>query len=125
MEQTIMSKLLDGQEKMNDKLTGISERTVRVEEVVRRHDEVTFPEIQKELKTQSNALYRMESKQNKDIIQFNESKEELGDRIKPLEADLEKRQKTGERVWDIVWRNIERFSLWAGLILFSWLYTNK
>lgn len=118
MEQTIMTKLLDGQERMNDKLTAISERTVRVEEVVRRHDEVTFPDIQE-------TLTRMESKQNKDILQFNESKEELNDRIKPLEVDFAKRQKTDEKIWDIVWRNIERFALWAGLIIFSWLYTHK
>lgn len=108
-----------------NKLFELSTKIDTVSAVVKRHDEVTFPEIQKELKTQSNALFRMESKHNQDYLQYVEAKEAIEVRIKPLEVDFAKRQKTDEKIWDIVWRNIERFALWAGLIIFSWLYTHK
>lgn len=46
MQDTLMSKLLDGQDKINDKLTIISERIVRVEDTVKRHDEFNFPKME-------------------------------------------------------------------------------
>lgn len=53
--------------------------------VVKRHDEVTFPEIQKELKNQSNTLTRIESKHNQDYLQFVEEKTKIVNIIVPLE----------------------------------------
>lgn len=71
-----------------NKLFELSTKIDTVATVVKRHDESTFPEIQKELKSQSNALFRMESKQNKDILQFVEEKEKIQSRLVPLEEHL-------------------------------------
>ena len=108
MEQTIVTKLLDGQEKIIEKLATVGE-------IVRRHDTETFPDMKKELSTQSESLYRMESKQNKDILQFNEAKKEIHDRIKPLEDDYIARQnariENKKEVKKIVWSGIGIFAL--------------
>lgn len=72
-----------------NKLFELSTKIDTVATVVKRHDEVTFPEMQKELKTQSNALFRMESKQNKDILQFVEKEEKIRARLVPLEEHVE------------------------------------
>lgn len=76
-ENTILNKLFE-----------LSTKIDVVSTVVKRHDEVTFPDIQNELKTQSNALMRMESKQNKDILQFVEEKEKIHKRLEPLEEHV-------------------------------------
>lgn len=46
MQDTLLTKLLDGQDKINEKLTVISERIVRVEDTVKRHDEYNFPKME-------------------------------------------------------------------------------
>ncbi len=106
MEQTIVTKLLDGQEKIIEKLATVGE-------TVRRHDTETFPDMKRELSTQSDSLFRMESKQNKDILQFNEAKKEIHDRIKPLEDDLLARQnskkETKRELWKIFWSGVGLF----------------
>lgn len=71
-----------------NKLFELSTKIDTVATVVKRHDESTFPEMQKELKSQSNALFRMESKQNKDILQFVQEKEAIHNRLKPLEEHV-------------------------------------
>lgn len=104
-----MSKLLDGQDKMIEKLATVSE-------IVRRHDEVTFPNI-------TDQLTRMESKQNKDITLFTKKEEELREqmkdhksdtdtRLKLVEADLKKRldntKDTKSHIKGILWGGIEK-----------------
>ena len=107
MEQTIMTKLLDGQEKMTEKLATVAE-------IVRKHDVETFPEMKAELKKQSDALYRMESKQNDDIKHFTSEKEAIIARLKPLEEDLasrnEGKKETKNRVSTIIWGGVEKAS---------------
>lgn len=107
MENTIMTKLLEGQEKIIEKLATVSE-------IVRRHDTETFPKIEKELGKQSDALYRMESKQNEDMVKFIMEKEAVIARIKPLEEDLANRQKgkveTKSKVSGILWGGVEKVS---------------
>lgn len=85
-----------------NKLFELSTKIDTVSAVVKRHDEVTFPEIQKELKTQSNALFRMESKQNKDILQFIEKEEKIRARLVPLEehvANHKELKAEDKKVW--------------------------
>lgn len=76
-----------------NKLFELSTKIDTVATVVKRHDESTFPEIQKELKSQSNALFRMESKQNKDILQFIDEKEKIHTRLVPLEEHVKNSKK--------------------------------
>ena len=68
-----------------NKIFELSTKIDTVATVVKRHDESTFPQMQEELKSQSKALFRMESKQNKDILQFIEEKEKIHTRLVPLE----------------------------------------
>lgn len=70
----------------------------RVAEIVKRHDEETFPRMMKVLDEQTKALTRMESKQNKDITQFNQANEELKKRVDPIEQDFLQRQKAKENI---------------------------
>ena len=118
MNDIIMTKLLEGQEKMHDKLTSISERAIHVEEIVKRHDDHTFPKIEKELEKQSNALFRMESKQNADMTYFVSEKEkvynELNGRLIKVEDDMKIRQDGKKEVKvklsGIIWGGIEKVS---------------
>lgn len=64
----------------------VKEKIGAITEIVKRHDEVTFPII-------TATLTRMESKQNQDIEQFNKKSENMEERIKPLEIDYSLRQK--------------------------------
>jgi len=91
--EKLMARIMDGLDTINKELKTAGERMVRVEDTVKRHDEVTFPDMKKELEKQSNALYRMESKQNDDIAHFTAEKEAIIMRIKPLEDDYLERQK--------------------------------
>lgn len=117
-EETLMNKLLDGQEKMIEKLATVSE-------IVRRHDNETFPEMKKELTKQSDALYRMESKQNEDMVRFVSEKEkvykELNERLKPLEEEYknksENKKETKSKVSSIVWGGVEKITY----ILIGWI----
>jgi len=68
-----------------NKLFELSTKIDTVATTVKRHDEVTFPEIQKELKNQSNTLTRIESKHNQDYLQFVDEKTKIVNRIVPLE----------------------------------------
>lgn len=132
MQETLMSKLLDGQDKIHDKLTIVGERMARVEQTVQRHDEVTFPEMKGELAKQSDALLRMESKQNADMIYFVDEKErvfnDLNGRLEKVEADLKTRQdnkkEVKSKVSHIIWGGVEKIIyiiigggavLWAAL----------
>lgn len=63
----------------------VVEKVGKIAEIVKRHDEHTFPEIMA-------TLVRMESKQNKDIEQFNKKSSEIEERIKPLEIDYHLRK---------------------------------
>lgn len=110
--ETLMARIMDGLDTINKELKTAGERMVRVEDTVKRHDEVTFPEMKKELEKQSNALYRMESKQNDDISHFTAERESIIARIKPLEDDLKKRTDTKDEVkskfWGMIWGGIEK-----------------
>ena len=83
----------------------------KIGETVRRHDEITFPEMKIELKEQSKTLIRMESKQNEDMEAFVFEKEkmyqELDKRLTPLEKDLKTRSDFStdikKKSWDTVW----------------------
>jgi hypothetical protein len=84
----------------------ISKKMGEVSSIVKRHDEITFPEI-------TNTLTRMESKQNQDILRFMKEREMLDDRIKPLEDDYKVRKQASEdnrkEVRKIVWSGIGLF----------------
>jgi hypothetical protein len=106
-----MTKLLDGQEKIIEKLATVSE-------IVRRHDVETFPEIKETIKEISHATNRMESKQNEDMAKFVEEKErlytEFKSRIIPLEEDFASRTKVKTeikgRFSDIIWEGLKNVS---------------
>ena len=124
MEQSIMTKLLEGQDKMIEKLATVSE-------IVRRHDEVTFPEMKAELTKQSNSLYRMESKQNEDMTKFIAEKEEIYKRLTPLELDLRKRlessKDTNNRWKGIFWGGVEKviYIVIGGTVMYWQLIKTK
>ena len=76
----------------------ISSSLGEIRAIVKRHDDVTFPEMQKELKEQSFALKRMESKQNKDILQFVEEKEKIWAELNPVIDQLKNIKTTDVQV---------------------------
>jgi hypothetical protein len=73
MENTLINNMLQMKEDIG-----------KIAEIVKKHDSETFPKIE-------NTLLRMESKQNKDIIQFHQSREELSKRMDPIEKDFQDR----------------------------------
>jgi predicted amidohydrolase len=95
--------LLDNVLKMNNEIGTLSE-------IVNRHDKITFPEI-------LNTLSRMESKQNRDILQFNEEKGKINERLRPLEEDYKNRiirqVENRQEINKIKWSAISIFSLGA------------
>lgn len=103
-EETLINKLLDGHIEMKATISKIGE-------IIERHDKVTFPEIKSELKRQSDALTRMELKQNEDMARFMGEKErvykELNERLQPLERDLKTRSDfttdVKKKSWDTIW----------------------
>ena len=116
MEQTLMTKLLDGQEKMIGELA-----TVR--EIVRRHDEITFPEMKVSMKEISDTVTRIDSKHNKDFILLEKTREKeraemlakgesVERRLNILEDIQDKKDKTQEKIkskfWGILWGGIEK-----------------
>lgn len=109
---TLMTRIMDSLDNLGKDVRTISERTIRVEDTVKRHDETTFPEMKTELIKQSNSLYRMESKQNEDMAKFVAEKEEIYKRLSPLEADLRKRveasKDTNSRWRNIFWGGVEK-----------------
>lgn len=88
MTEQVEKILLEG-------LMGIRSEIGRIGEIVRRHDDETFPEIQK-------SLGRIESKHNQDFLQYIDTKEALEERIVPLEEDYEERQKVKEEKEELV-----------------------
>lgn len=84
---TLMNRIMNSLDELHKEARVTGERIIHVEDTVKRHDIETFPAIRKELENQSNALFRMESKQNADISRFISEKNLLIDRIKPLEQD--------------------------------------
>lgn len=78
INSTILKQLFDMSTKIDTVAT-----------TVKRHDDITFPAMQKELKDQSESLLRMESKQNKDILQFVEEKEKIWAKLNPVITKLE------------------------------------
>lgn len=103
-DEALFNRLLNGQEESMKHLSKIGE-------IVRRHDEVTFPEMKTELNKQSQALIRMESKQNEDMSRFMAEKEkvyqEFNKRLEPLENDLKTRRDfttdVKKKSWDTIW----------------------
>lgn len=97
---------------LTEHIFNISNQITKIGVTVDKHDKETFPKIESELLKQSDALYRMESKQNDDIEHFTKEKEDILARIKPLEDDLQKRQKKNTeikgKIWDIIWAGLER-----------------
>lgn len=111
MSDTILNQILQNQNAMSEKIGGITE-------IVKRHDEVTFPNIE-------NSLTRIESKHNQDYLQYVKKAEEQDRRIVVLEADYTRRAKRGESVkkgWaSIAWAVIEKGVLIAiGTLIVSW-----
>lgn len=78
----------------------MNEKIGKIAEIVERHDSETFPAMR-------DTLARMESKQNKDILQFNEAREALHKRIDPIEKDyierMERKQDTAKELKKIKW----------------------
>lgn len=111
MQDTILNQILQNQNAMSEKIGGITE-------IVKRHDEVTFPNIE-------GTLTRIESKHNQDYLQFIAEKEALNRRLLPLESDYNKRVQRGDSVkkgWtSIAWAVIEKGVLIAiGTLIVSW-----
>jgi hypothetical protein len=98
MNEKLLLQLIEDQKENANKMG-------RVVEIVERHDKVTFPEM-------NDTLKRMESKQNRDIIQWNDEKEKLNDRLKPLEEDYkvrtESKRNIKKNVGEIVWEGIKK-----------------
>jgi len=94
----------------------VKEKIGGIAEIVKRHDEVTFPLI-------TETLVRMESKQNKDILQFNEEREKLHDRIKPLEVDfrlrVEQKDEFRKEIRKIRWGILSALTLIVVIGLFD------
>jgi len=104
-DKPLINKLLDGHIDMKENIAKITE-------IVERHDKVTFPEMKADIKNTNNAVTRMESKQNEDMVRFMSEKERLSRRLEPLEADLEKRVSATKinrgRIANIFWGGIEK-----------------
>ena len=122
-----MTRIMDGIDTINTKLGEVSGRMMRVEDTVKRHDEVTFPDIKRELKEQSGALKRMESKQNEDMAKFIDEKEliynDLNSRLMVVEGDYKSRTEVTndikKKVWDFSWEWLK-----IGLVAFiTWIIT--
>jgi len=68
----------------------------RIAEIVKKHDDETFPNMMKILDEQTKALVRIESKHNQDFLQYVKENEELSNRVKPLEEDYKERKEAKE-----------------------------
>ncbi len=116
MQDTLMTKLLDGQDKMIEKLATVSE-------IVRRHDEVTFPEMKLAIKDISDTVTRIDSKHNKDIILLEKKGEEdrerarvnnenINKRLNLLEVDynnkVENKKEVKTKIKEIIWGGVEK-----------------
>lgn len=111
MSDQLLNQILQNQNVTSEKIGGIAE-------IVKRHDEFTFPNIE-------NALTRIESKHNQDYLQFVEAREALSRRLVPLEEDFAKRTRRGEGLrkgWvAIMWKVAEKAVLIAiGTLIVSW-----
>lgn len=78
MSDTILNQILQNQNRQSEQLGGINE-------VVQRHDKVTFPAMQEEMKDMKFTLTRIESKHNQDYLQYVEANEAIAERVKTLE----------------------------------------
>ena len=126
-QETLMNKLLEGQENIKDKLHTIDVRTVTLEQTVNRHDVETFPDMKRDITETKHAVVRMESKQNEDMAVFIKEKErvynELNERLKPLEEERKARNAVTadikKKVWDATWEWLKL----AIVALTTWLIT--
>lgn len=112
MANLILEKVID----TGEKLAGVSEKVDTVAEIVDKHDNITFPNIER-------TLIRMESKQNKDIALFTKKEEELRangisleSRVKGLE-DHNRLKQMGRKVffgkiYETLWVWIQKFGVW-------------
>lgn len=85
-----------------NKLFELSTKIDVVATTVKRHDDITFPEMQKNLKEQGLTLKRIESKHNQDYLQYVEAKENIEKRIEPLEEHLKNHKEIkaeDKKVW--------------------------
>ena len=71
-----------------NKLFELSTKIDTVATTVKRHDDITFPEMQAGIKEQGLTLKRIESKHNQDYLQYVETKEAIETRILPLEEHV-------------------------------------
>jgi len=126
--EALMSCVLDGIDNINKELKAVSERIVRVEDTVKRHDEVTFPDMKRAIELGNNAVSRVESKQNEDMVAFvaekNKVYTEFNERLKPLEAEQKARNaiKTDikKKVWEATWDWLK-----LGIVAFvTWVITH-
>ncbi len=111
---------------MTKAIIDISTNIAKIGEIVRRHDEQTFPEMQRDIKEVKDSNTRMESKQNEDMVRFIKEKEDIYSRIKPLETDLakrlEKEKDVNSRVKSILWGAIEKlFYIVIGTFVAYWV----
>ena len=97
-----LRSLKDEQSKANDKASDMAGKVSKIGEIVRRHDEQTFPEMQA-------TLTRMESKHNQDYLRYVESREEIIARVEPLESEITKERM--DALDEIVERNKDRKEL--------------
>jgi SepF-like predicted cell division protein (DUF552 family) len=103
MSDAILNQILQNQNRQSEQLGGINE-------VVQRHDKVTFPAMQTEIKELGLTMKRIESKHNQDYLQYVDSNEELATRVKALEDAENARKEVKQEIkkggkeiaWDVV-----------------------
>ncbi len=102
-EQNLVNKMNHELGEVKGKLVGIEEKI----EETRETQVVMHQENQGNLKEVRDILTRIESKQNKDIIQFNQAKEEITKRIDPIERDfiarMEAKKDVNTRFLSLLW----------------------
>jgi hypothetical protein len=103
MTDSLLNQILQNQNRQSEQLGGINE-------VVQRHDKVTFPVMQAEIKDLGLTMKRIESKHNQDYLQYVEANEAIAERVKALELIEKARSDTKKDIkkngasifWDVV-----------------------
>ena len=126
---TLTSRIMDGIDNINKELKTAGERMVRVEDTVKRHDEVTFPDLQKSIEQGNQAIIRIESKQNEDMVKFvaekNKLYNDIDDRLKPLEAEHKARTEIKKDIKKKVWESVWDWLKLGIVALVTWIITHS